>query len=156
MTTVAPTGLSSVGALLGNGNSGEIAVAGGALSLVGAGGVTDFAFDIARPGTITAISANYSNVTPVTIPTGGTATLSVQVFHAAAGSNAFTALTPVIVNLTIPGTLVLGTTASGLTTGLSQAVVAGDRYLIVGYVTTTGTAASTSLNGYLSAGINIT
>jgi BclB C-terminal domain-containing protein len=156
VATIAPSGVASLAALLGFANSvSNVAVAASTVSLVGNGGPFDFAFDAPRSGTVTAISANFSNVAALILGGGVTASLEVQLYHAAAGSNTFTGL-PVTVTLSaLTGTLVLGTTAFGLTTGLSQAVVAGDRYLLVATVTTTGTALAVSINGYLSAGLNI-
>lgn len=50
---------------------------------------------------------------------------------------------------------VLGTVGHTLVTGLSIPITAGNRYLLVASVATTGVAVAISANGYVSGGIAI-
>jgi BclB C-terminal domain-containing protein len=150
-------GTADFGALIADGSSvSAVDVSGATISLIGAPAqALNEAFDAPRAGTITAISANYSNVSALVLG-AGTADVTVQLWHAAAGTTTFAPLAGVTATIPLTGTLVLGTAGSDLVTGLSVAVVAGDRYLLVASVTTSGVAVAISLNGYVSAGLAIT
>jgi BclB C-terminal domain-containing protein len=155
LTTLAG-GLADLGALIGFGSSvSAVNVSGATVSLVGAPTqALNEAFDAPRAGTITAISANYSNVAALALGSD-TADVTVQLYHAAAGTTTFSPLAGVAATIPLTGTIVLGTAGSDLTTGLAVPVVAGDRYLLVASLTTTGIALVTTLSGYLSAGLAI-
>lgn len=149
------TGLADLGAVIGFGSSFDgISVGGGSVSLVGApGSALDMAWSAPRSGTLSSIAASYSNVLALNL-LSNSATVNVTLYSAVAGSNTFTPLAATV-SMVLTGNLVLGTTSSGLTFPLAIPVVAGSRYLCVASVTTAGPTTPTTLNGYISAGVNI-
>lgn len=155
-TVLGGTGLADLGAVIGFGGSiSSIDVSGLTIDLAGTPGqAINEAFNASRDGTITSISATYSNVLALALGLG-TATVNVQLYHAAATSNVFSPLSGVVASIPLTGTLVLGTTGADLVTGLSVPVVAGDRYLLVAFVTTDDVFVAISANGYISAGVGI-
>ena len=118
-------------------------------------GTTTEAFNVPRAGTISAISATFTETTDVTLPTGTTANITAQIYRAPAGSNVFTA-TNAFVNLTptATGAVPAGTVYQG-TTSTNVPVSAGDRLLLVYSVAGTGATAPVTLTGTGSAGITI-
>lgn len=149
-------GAAALGALVGFGDSvSAVDVSAASVDLTGAPSqALDEAFDAPRAGTITAISANVSNILPLVLG-AGTATVTVALYHAAAGTNVFTPLPGVAASVVFSGTLVLGSIGSDLTTGLAVPVIAGDRYLLVASVSSVGQLVAIAFNGYISAGLAI-
>jgi BclB C-terminal domain-containing protein len=157
MTTIVG-GLTGTGALLGFGNSvSSVNLAGATLDLTGAGGtLLNFAFVSPRAGTLTSMSAQFSNTAALTL-LGTTVTVKAQLYTAVAGSNSFTPVSGAIVTLAPPLTaaVTVGTTSYGTASGLSIPIVAGNRYLIAFSATATGLSLVNTVVGYTSAGINI-
>jgi len=152
-------GLAETGGLVGFGSSlPSIALAGGAIDLTGdlLGPLINYAFSVPRDGIITDIAAFFSTTVALTL-TDSEVTVTAQLFSAPEGSNAFTAIPGALVNLDPPltGILNLGTTASGITTGLEIPVTAGSRLLMAFQTSATGLVLVTTVTGYASAGVNI-
>jgi len=157
VTTIAG-GLVGTTALLGFGNSvSGVSLAGGTIDLTGAGGtLLNFSFVSPRSGTITSISGQFSNTAALSL-LGSSITITGQLYSAPSGSNTFTAVPGALVTMapTLTGILAIGTTSTGLTTGLSIPVTAGTRYLMVYSATATGLTLVNTVVGYASAGVNI-
>ncbi|WP_145411290.1 exosporium glycoprotein BclB-related protein [Paenibacillus xylanexedens] len=153
-------GLLNTSSLVGFGNSATgISVNGGIIDLTGAAGtLLNFAFSASRAGTVTSLAAYFSTTAGLSL-VGSTVTITAQLFHSTTPNNTFTAVPGALVTLAPPltGVLALGTISSGLTTGLSIPVAAGDRLLMVFSASVTaGIDVATTLAGYASAGLTIT
>ncbi|WP_338540288.1 exosporium glycoprotein BclB-related protein [Paenibacillus tundrae] len=153
-------GLLNTSSLVGFGNSATgISVNGGIIDLTGAAGtLLNFAFSASRAGTITSLAAYFSTTAGLSL-VGSTVTITAQLFHSTTPNNTFTAVPGALVTLAPPltGVLALGTISSGLTTGLSVPVAAGDRLLMVFSASVTaGIDVATTLAGYASGSLNIT
>ena len=115
---------------------------------------TTEAFNVPRAGTITAVSATFTETTGFTVD-AGTAIITARIYRARAGSSVFTptsaavTLTPVISGVVSPGTVYQGTTSTNFP------VSAGDRLVMVFSVAGTGITAVTTLTGAATAGITI-
>lgn len=151
-------GLAGTTGLVGFGNSvSGVSLLGGTLDLTGAGGtLLNFGFTSPRAGTISSISAQFSTTAALSL-VGSTVIITAQLYTAVAGSNSFSPVSGASVTLApgFSGILALGTTASGITSGLSIPVVAGSRYLMVFSATATGLSLLNTAVGYASAGVNI-
>ncbi|WP_416291802.1 exosporium glycoprotein BclB-related protein [Paenibacillus illinoisensis] len=153
-------GLLNTSSLVGFGNSASgVSVNGGIIDLTGAAGtLLNFAFSASRAGTITSLAAYFSTTAGLSL-VGSTITITAQLFRSTTPNNSFTAVPGAVVTLTpsLTGVLALGTISSGLTTGLSIPVTAGDRLLMVFSASVTaGIDVATTLAGYASGGLSIT
>ncbi|MBM6382961.1 MAG: hypothetical protein JSY10_03050 [Paenibacillus sp.] len=153
-------GLLNTSSLVGFGNSASgVSVNGGIIDLTGAAGtLLNFAFSASRAGTITSLAAYFSTTAGLSL-VGSTITITAQLFRSTTPNNSFTAVPGAVVTLTpsLTGVLALGTISSGLTTGLSIPVAAGDRLLMVFSASVTaGIDVATTLAGYASGGLSIT
>lgn len=99
-------------------------------------------------GTLTTLTIVYSNVTVINLASV-TATVRNRVYTAAANSNTFSP-TSAYVDLVLPSNLALGTISTTSTATLNLPITKGVRYILVGSLLTTGSAAPTSLSGYVS------
>ena len=152
--TTGATGAAATVSAIGFGSavSGIVPAANGTITLPL--GATTEAFNVPRTGTISAISATFTETTLVTLtPAGSTATITARIYRAPAGSSVFTP-TNAFVNLTptVTGTVAVGTVYQG-TTSTNVPVAAGDRLVMVFSVA--GTATTLSLAGTATAGITI-
>lgn len=144
-------GVADTGAVLGFGsNLPAVSLVTGTIDLTS---LTNFAFSMPRAGTIESISVTYSNVAEVTLL--GPATITAQLYSAAADSNDFTPIEGASVGVVIPGTLDLGTMASAAASDLGIAVAAGTRLLLVVSLDVAGITAAAAVTGYVSAGAHI-
>ncbi|SEO76611.1 exosporium glycoprotein BclB-related protein [Paenibacillus sp. OK076] len=153
-------GLLNTSSLVGFGNSATgVSVNGGIIDLTGAAGtLLNFAFSASRTGTITSLAAYFSTTAGLSL-VGSTVTITAQLFRSTTPNNSFTAVPGALVTLAPPltGILALGTISSGLTTGLSIPVAAGDRLLMVFSASVTaGVDVATTIAGYASGGLTIT
>nr|WP_307543028.1 exosporium glycoprotein BclB-related protein [Paenibacillus sp. W4I10] len=153
-------GLLNTSSLVGFGNSATgVSVSGGIIDLTGAAGtLLNFAFSASRAGTITSLAAYFSMTAGLSL-VGSTVTLTAQLFRSTTPNNSFTAVPGALVTLAPPltGVLALGTISSGVTTGLSIPVSAGDRLLMVFSASVTaGIDVATTVGGYASGGLTIT
>ncbi|WP_305000379.1 exosporium glycoprotein BclB-related protein [Taibaiella sp. KBW10] len=157
MTTIVG-GLVGTTGLVGFGNSASgVSLAGGTLDLTGAAGtLLNFAFVSPRAGTISSIAAQFSATTALSL-IGSSVTVNAQLYTAPSGSNSFSAVPGASVNLApaLSGVISIGTTSSGLATGLSIPVVAGNRYILVFSATAAGITLVNTVVGYASGGLNI-
>ena len=117
------------------------------------GTVTE-AFNVPRAGTITAISATFTETQGLTVA-AGTATITAQIYRAPAGSSVFTPTTAsVTLTPAVTGAVAVGTVFQG-TANTNFPVSAGDRLVMVFSVAGTGITAVTTLTGNATAGITI-
>ena len=127
-------GLLNTSSLVGFGNNASgVTISGGTIDLTGAAGtLLNFAFSASRAGTITSLAAYFSTTAGLSL-VGSTITLTAQLFRSTTPNNTFTAVPGAVVTLSpaLTGILSLGTISSGLTSGLSIPVTAGDRLLMV-------------------------
>jgi BclB C-terminal domain-containing protein len=101
------------------------------------------------------LSAFFSNIAAVTIPSGSTVNVVVQLYRSTTPDNIFTPVPGALVTLPFPAGLVaIGTSESG-TTAFSVPVSNGDRLLLVARLTVDGVDIITTLTGYVSAGLAI-
>lgn len=116
----------------------------------------NFAFVLPRDGTITSLAGFYSNVVSMDLPLE-TETITIALYSAPIGSNAFTPLgVQTVLSPAFTGTVGLGDIATGITNNISVPVTAQTRLLLVSFLTSTATVPITgSLTGYISAGVNI-
>ncbi|MEC0108533.1 exosporium glycoprotein BclB-related protein [Paenibacillus taichungensis] len=153
-------GLLNTSSLVGFGNNATgISVNGGIIDLTGAAGtLLNFAFSASRAGTITSLAAYFSTTAGLSL-VGSTVTITAQLYHSTTPNNSFTAVPGAVVTLAPPltGILSLGTISSGLTTGLSIPVAAGDRLLMVFSASVTaGIDVASTIAGYASGSLTIT
>ncbi|WP_025680505.1 exosporium glycoprotein BclB-related protein, partial [Paenibacillus massiliensis] len=119
------------------------------------GPLINFAFSAPRAGTITSISAFFSNTIALNV-LGTSFTITAQLYQSAApGSNIFNPVAGALVDMALPGTIALGGTTSGITTGLNIPVTAQGRLLLVFSATATGLNLINTITGYASAGVAI-
>jgi BclB C-terminal domain-containing protein len=153
MTTILG-GLVGTTSVVGFGSSATgISLLGGAID---ATALTNMAFSVPRDGTVTSLSGFFSATVGLAL-IGSTVTVQAQLFSAAPNSNTFTAVPGAVVTLVPPltGIVSIGTTTSGLTTGLSIPVTAGTRLLLVYSATASGIGLLNTVTGYASAGVGI-
>ncbi|QHV97310.1 exosporium glycoprotein BclB-related protein [Spirosoma endbachense] len=156
MTTILG-GLAGTGALLGFGNSASGITTGGSIDLTGNAGVLlNFAFSVPRAGTITSLSGFFSTTQALSL-IGTTVTVNAQLYKASESSNTFTPVGGATVSLApgLTGIIGLGTTSSGVTSGLAIPVTAGTRLLLVFNSTSAGLTLINTVSGYASAGVTI-
>ncbi|MEO7935040.1 MAG: exosporium glycoprotein BclB-related protein [Dokdonella sp.] len=150
-------GLSGQRALIGFGNWGSATSTGGIIDLTGGAGTNiNFAFSVPRNGTITSISAFFSNTTALAL-IGTTVTLNGQLYASATPDNTFSPLPGTTVTLApaLTGIIANGSVSNGSVTGLSIPVTTGTRLLFVGSATAAGLTLVNSPNGYFSGGLTI-
>ena len=152
------TGLSGTTGLVGFGNSASgVSLVGGNIDLTGAGGtLLNFGFVAPRAGTITSIAAHFSTTLALAL-IGSTLNITAQLYTASSGSNVFAPIPGASVSLTpsLSGILTIGTVCTGISSGLSIPVTAGNRYLLVYSASASGLGPANTLVGYASAGVNI-
>ncbi|MEC0124435.1 exosporium glycoprotein BclB-related protein [Paenibacillus pabuli] len=153
-------GLLNTSSLVGFGSSATgISVNGGIIDLTGAAGtLLNFAFSASRAGTITSLAAYFSTTAGLSL-VGTTVTITAQLYHSTTPDNSFTAVPGAVVTLAPPltGILSVGTISSGVTTGLSIPVAAGDRLLMVFSASVTaGIDVASTFAGYASGSLTIT
>ncbi|MBY0013588.1 exosporium glycoprotein BclB-related protein, partial [Paenibacillus typhae] len=158
MTTVLG-GLLNTSSLIGFGNNvAGVTINGGVIDLTGAAGtLLNFAFSVPRAGTITSLAAYFSTTASVSL-VGSTVTITAQLFRSTTPNNTFTAVPGALVTLapSLTGIVALGTISSGLTSGLSIPVTAGERLLMVFSAgVTAGLDVATTVAGYASGGLTI-
>ncbi len=151
-------GLAGTSAVVGFGNGASgISVIGNTIDLNGGGNtLINCAFVSPRNGTITSIAAHFSTSVALAL-LGSNVNISAQLYTATAGSNNFIPVAGATVALTpaLSALVTIGTTATGITTGLNIPITAGSRYILVYSATMDGLSVATTVNGYASAGINI-
>ncbi|KUP22592.1 hypothetical protein AWJ19_33595 [Paenibacillus sp. DMB5] len=152
-------GLLNTSSLIGFGNSATgVTITGGVIDLTGAAGtLLNFAFSVPRAGTITSLAAYFSTTAALAL-VGSTVTITAQLFRSTTPNNTFTAVPGALVTLAPPltGVVALGTISSGLTSGLSIPVTAGERLLLVFSASVTaGLDVATTVGGYASGGLTI-
>ncbi|MNI07990.1 Endoglucanase precursor [compost metagenome] len=157
MTTILG-GLKGTGSLLGFGSfEPGVSLVGGTIDLTGSGGTNlNYAFSVPRSGTITSISAYFSNSVALAL-IGTSVTITAQLYESKTPNNIFTAVPGASVTLApaITGIASIGAISNGITTGLSIPVTAESRYIMVYYATASGLSLITTVTGYASAGVNI-
>lgn len=118
-------------------------------------GVITEAFSVPRNGSITAISASFTETVGLNLGLGSVS-VTAQIYRAPAGSSIFTA-TNARVTLTPPftGLVTVGQTAYGSANVSPVPVAQGDRLLMVYSAAGTGITVVTALTGTASAGITI-
>ncbi len=146
------------GALVGFGNSmSAVDLTPGNIDLGVANG--NFAFTMARAGTLTSIAATFSNIALLTLPTSNII-IHAEVYTAPAGSNIFTPIDGVdLTNITptpILGVIAVGTMFEGIKP-LNMSVGAQERVLVVFSVSSTGTPLPLLqvVTGFASAGVTM-
>ena len=109
------------------------------------------AFNVPRAGTITSISATFSSLVSATLV--GTAQITAQIYRAPAGSNVFSPTTALVDLTPTLSTVSVGTITSGTRNVTPVPVAAGDRLLMVFFVTSSG--GIVTLTGNASAGLGM-
>ena len=123
--------------------------------LIDATTINNIAFSVPRDGTITSLSAFFSNTAGLSL-LGTTVNLTAELYVADQGSNYFvplggyTTLSPAFT-----GIASIGSTASANNSSLNIPVTRGQRILLVFSATASGLSLVNTLTGYVSAGINI-
>ena len=115
------------------------------------------AFSMPRDGTITSLSAFFTNTIAVGA-VGTTLTITAQLYQSTTPDNTFTAVPGALVTLTpaITGIVAIGGTFSGVATGLNIDVTAGTRLTLVFSATVTaGADIATTVTGFASGGVAI-
>lgn len=156
MTTILG-GLVGTGSAIGFGNNAAVTPIGGLIDITGVTGVIyNCAFSVPRSGTITDISAYFSNTVALAL-IGTTVTITAQLYQSTTPNNSFTPIPGATVTLapSMTGILSLGSTSNGLTTGLSIPVTAQTRLMMVFTSTATGLSLVNTIKGYASAGLSM-
>ncbi|WP_082461509.1 exosporium glycoprotein BclB-related protein [Pedobacter sp. PACM 27299] len=157
MTTIAG-GLVGTTGVVGFGSSASgVNLLSGTIDLTGAAGtLLNFAFSAPRSGTIKSMSAFFSTTAALSL-IGTTVSINAQLYQSTTPNNSFTAVPGALVTLAPPltGIISLGTTANGITTGLSIPVTAQTRYILVFSATASGLSLLNTVVGYASAGLSI-
>ena len=160
MTTVLG-GLAGTAGLVGFGSSASNVTLqpGPAIDLTGTifGPILDFAFSVPVDGTITSISAFYSETIGINL-LGTTITITAQLYSAPANSNSFTPVPGASVTLVPPltGIVPLGFISNGINSPIAIPVTATTRLMMVFSASATGTSIlANTVVGYASAGISI-
>ncbi|MGG0531579.1 exosporium glycoprotein BclB-related protein, partial [Priestia aryabhattai] len=149
-------GLVGTNGLIGFGNSvSGVSIVGGTIDLTGASGtLLNFAFSVPRDGTLTAIAAYFSTTLGLSL-LGTTVTITAQLYRSTTPNNIFSPVPGASVNLTLSGTIAIGTTINGITQNLNIPVTSQNRLLMVYSATATGLSLVNTITGYASAGITI-
>ena len=106
---------------------------------------------IARNATLTAISASLTLTVALNL-SGSTVNVIGQIYTNGGSGQVFTAITGAAVALTpsLTGTELSGTYMSGLTTGLSTSVLAGNSLIYVFSITSSGTSLVNTVQGNIN------
>jgi BclB C-terminal domain-containing protein len=149
-------GLAGTPAFVGFGSSASgLTALGPVIDLTGAAGTQlDEAFSMPRDGTITSISAYFSNTVALTL-IGSAVTIYAQVYISTTPNNTFTSVAVVTLGPALTGNVAIGTIANGITTGLNIPVTAQTRVLVVFSTTSVGLSLVNTVSGYASAGLGI-
>lgn len=152
-------GLANTNALIGFGNSANnVGISSGVIDLTGAAGtLLNMAYSVPRTGVITSLSGYFSTTAAISL-LGSTVTITAQLFRSTTPNNTFTAVPGAFVTLApaLTGTISIGNTSSGVTSGLNIPVTAGTRLLLVFSTSVTaGFDIATTVAGYASAGVSI-
>ena len=132
------------------------------LDLTGATGtLLNYAFSMPRAGIIESISGYFSTTSATSISPSTTVSVTAQLYSSTAPDNIFTPIPGAIVNLApaMSSEVAIGSVSHGITTGLSIAVAAETRLLMVYRVVASGPFANdllSYLEGYAGGGISIT
>jgi BclB C-terminal domain-containing protein len=147
-------GLAGTQALLSFGNNDTALIVGGLIDTTGS---SSMAFSMPRDGAITSMAAYYSVAVAASL-IGSTVTITAQLYSSPTPNDSFAPVPGATVTLAPPlsGLVNIGTTSSGLTTGLSIPVTAGTRLLFVLSASVTdGLDIATILTGFASGGLTI-
>ncbi len=146
-------GLSGTVAVLGFGNSTSGITSGATIDMTSN---PNFAFSMPRNGTITSVSAYFTNTTAMSL-IGTTVMLNVQVYTSTTPDNVFSPVAGSTVTLApaYTGIDAIGSVSNGIITGLSIPVTAQTRVLVVVSATATGIGLNNTVTGYASAGLTI-
>jgi BclB C-terminal domain-containing protein len=132
-------------------------VLGATIDLSGAAGLLlNMAYSMPRDGIITSIAAYYSTVAALSL-IGSTVTIQAQLYQSVTPDNIFSPIPGTLVTLApaLTGIVALGTTSSGILTGLSIPVTAQTRILLVFTITAAGVTLVNTVAGYASGGVAI-
>ncbi len=119
--------------------------------------ISNMAFSMPRDGTITSLAAYFSTTVALSL-VGSTVTLTAQLYQSTTPDNQFSPVVgaAVVLSPALTGAIGIGSISSGLTTGLSIAVAAGTRLLLVFEAdVTAGIDIATTITGFASAGLTI-
>lgn len=118
---------------------------------------SNYAFSLPRDGTISAISAYFSNNSAPFNIVGTTLTITAQLYISSPPSNLFTAIPGATVILTpsYTGAVSAGTPTNGLTNGLSIPVLFQDRLIMVFSMQGAGVTPSQLITGIFSGGVQL-
>jgi BclB C-terminal domain-containing protein len=132
-----------------------VAVLGNTITLNLASGLaTNLSFSVPRDGTITALSATFTATAGLALAVGDTY-VRVELWKAPADSEIFTP-TGAYVDLGPTGAISIGSTFSGINSGLNVPVEAGDQLLLVASASNDSVLAlASAFAGYISAGAAI-
>ncbi|WP_083773460.1 exosporium glycoprotein BclB-related protein [Desulfofarcimen acetoxidans] len=141
MTTIA-LGLVGTASIVGFVSSATgITISGETIDLTGGvtGPLINFAFSAPRSGTITSITAYFSNTILLSL-TGTTITITAQLYSSTTPNNTFSPVPGAVVTLApaLTGTISLGSTSHSITTELSIPITQETRLLLVFSATATG------------------
>ncbi len=109
---------------------------------------------VPRDETITSVSASFSTSVALSL-VGTTVTVQVQLYEATPTSNVFHEIPGAETTLAPPltGVDAIGTTMSGITTGLAIPVTAGSKLIEVASATATGVTLINTVSGAVSVGV---
>jgi BclB C-terminal domain-containing protein len=132
-----------------------VSVLGNTITLNLASGLaTNLSFSVPRDGTITALSATFTATAGLALAVGDTY-VRVELWKAPADSETFTP-TGAYVDLGPTGAIAIGSTYSGINSGLNIPVEAGDQLLLVASASNDSVLAlASAFAGYISAGAAI-
>lgn len=120
-------------------------------------GLLNYSFTVPRDGVITSVAGFFTTTLGVSL-IGSTATITAQLYSAPQNSNTFSPIPGASVNLSpsLTGLIGIGENSSGITSGLSIPVVAGERLLLVfSTAVTSGLPLAIALTGAASGGVSI-
>ena len=157
MTTIAG-GLIGNASIIGFGNSAtNIPIVNGTIDLTGSilAPVINFAFSVPRDGTITSLAAYFSNDVSLDL-IGSSITITAELYISTTPNNIFHSTgASVALQPPLSGIISLGDISSGIASGLSIPVSAGDRLLLVFSTVAQGVSLINTVIGYASAGVAI-
>lgn len=116
----------------------------------------NFAFTAPKNGVIRSLSAFFSTYTAQAL-LGTSVSINVELYQATS-TNLFTPVSGTLLTLfpQLTGIVSIGAMSEGTLNNLNIPVTAGTRYMLVFSATSTGLQLNNSINGYASAGIEIT
>ncbi|PWJ58057.1 BclB C-terminal domain-containing protein [Dyadobacter jejuensis] len=147
-------GLTDNASVIGFGSSTSgISLVGGNIS---AAFIPNMAFSMPRDGTITSISAYFSNTVAITL-VGSTVTISAQLYQSTTLNDLFTPVPGAIVTLapSLTGIVAIGSISNGITSGLNIPITAQTRLMLVFNISADGMSHIHVVTGYASAGVGI-